>query len=271
MTKKIKVAVVMGGKSSEHEVSLISGRKVVESLDKKKYDVLPVVLSIDGSGTMGALRKVLGGAVDVVFIAMHGPLGEDGTIQGMFELMGVPYTGSRVLASALGMDKVVFRKLMEFEGIKIPKYVVVKKGENLRRMFKVLGALPYFVKPVDQGSSVGTSIVRRRKDLGHVLKRAFKYGTRALVDEYIRGKEVTVSVLGNDNCTALPVVEIKPLKNEFFDYVSKYTESGAEEIVPAKIKRSISMEVQKLAVKVYKAVGCRGFARVDFILKNNKE
>ena len=292
----------MGGKSPEHEVSVISGSEVIKSLDTKKYLTLPVVisktgnrwtltdkksllqledtLSLRGTGKeivltkSRAIRGVAGvssNGVDVVFIAMHGPYGEDGTVQGMLELAGVPYTGSGVLASALGMDKIMFRKVMQSAGIPIPKYFAVKRGENFKHVHKALRCPPYFVKPYNQGSSVGASIVKKEKDLGRVLKLAHKYSAPALVDEYVKGVEVTCAVIGNEKPVALPVIEIKPLKGEFFDYESKYTESGAEEIVPARIPKRLIKKVQDMAVAVYKAIGARGFARIDFILKNNEK
>lgn len=249
--KKIKVVVLMGGRSPEHEISLISGREVVRNLDKKKYDVLPVVVSKDGRKWRPTLPK----KADVVFIAMHGPYGEDGTIQGMLELAGLKYTGSGVLASALGMDKLMFRKVMRVAKIPVPR---------------VTTKFPCFVKPFNQGSSVGASIARNKKEMGKAIKLARRYADKVLIEEYLRGKEVTCAVLGNEKSHALPVIEIVPLKGEFFDYESKYTESGAEEIVPARISKSLTKKIQKLAIKVYRAIGARGFARVDFILKDNR-
>jgi D-alanine-D-alanine ligase len=297
--KKIKVAVLMGGKSPEYEISLISGQEVVRNLDKSKYQALPVVISRDGSkwrltDAKGALAlpdplaakkesaeiipasyKEISGAggiaqgVGVAFIAMHGPFGEDGTIQGLLEMAGIKYTGSKVLASALGMDKIKFREILKGRNLPVPKYLVVKKGERLQNL-NSLGKPPYFVKPYDLGSSVGASIARNKKELAKSLKLAFKYSSIALVDEYLKGKELTVSVIGNEKPQALPVIEIKPLKADFFDYQSKYSESGAEEIVPAQISKQLTKKVQLLAIEVYKAIGARGFGRVDFILKNNK-
>lgn len=300
MTKKIKVAILMGGKSPEHEISLITGRKVVKNLPKK-YDALPVIISRTGEtwritspakllslkdplklrGTSKELipleSKEIQGAigvrkekVDVVFIAMHGPFGEDGTVQGMLEIAGIIYTGSGVLASALGMDKEMFRRIMKAEQLPVPKYVVIEKGEPLGNIFKSLAKPPYFVKPNNQGSSVGASIVKSKSSLSRAISLAYEYGSKALVDEYIHGLEVTCGVLGNNKPIPLPVVEIVPLKGEFFDYESKYTESGAEEIVPARISTMLTKEIQDLAVKVYKAIGARGFSRVDFILKEKR-
>ena len=284
--KKIKVVVLMGGKSPEHEISIISGREVVGNLDKKKYEVLPIIIAKDGKRWRLASKKailtlpdplkfkgtrkditipqskelqgvagVADKGIDVVFVAMHGPFGEDGTVQGMLELAGLKYTGSGVTASAIGMDKIMFRKVMRAEGIPVPK---------------LTSKFPCFVKPYNQGSSVGASIVRNERELAKAIKLARKYSDKVLVEEYLVGKEVTCAVLGNEDPRVLPVIEIVPLKGEFFDYESKYTESGAEEIVPARISKTLTKKVQDMAAKVYQAIGCRGFGRVDFILKDNK-
>ncbi len=287
MKRKLRIMVLMGGKSPEHEVSIISGSEVVKNLDSKKYEVLPVVVSKDGLtwkltdkkslldldnilSLRGTSKEIvlsntqnISGAnsinekkVDVVFIAMHGPFGEDGTVQGMLDLAGVTYTGAGVLASAIGMDKEMFKKIMDSAGIRTPK--------NSTKF-------PCFVKPYNQGSSVGASIARNAKELKKSLALAHKFSHKVLVEEYLEGIELTCSVLGNDKPIALPLVEIIPLKGNFFDYESKYTESGSEEIVPARISKALTEKVQKLAIKVYQTVGCRGFGRVDFILKDNRE
>lgn len=297
--RKIKIAVLMGGKTPEHEISLISGREVVKSLDKSKYEVLPVVISRTGrkwqlvspgkllflpdplklKGTkkelittrereISGIRQIADDKIDVVFIAMHGPYGEDGTVQGMLEIAGVPYTGPGVLASALGMDKLRFRKVLISENIPVPKFVDLGSGESLSKVYRFLGSPPYFAKPHNQGSSVGASIVRSKNDLRKALDKAFEYSKIVLVDEYIGGLEVTCGVIGNEKPEALPLVEIRPLKGEFFDYESKYTESGAEEIVPARVSENLTKKVQEMALDVYRAIGCRGFSRVDFILRN---
>ncbi|MEK7111987.1 MAG: D-alanine--D-alanine ligase [Patescibacteria group bacterium] len=262
---KIKVAVLMGGKSPEYEISLISGREVVKQLDKNKYDVFPILIAKSGTGT----EKVLKLEVDVAFIAMHGPFGEDGVVQGMLELASLKYTGSGVLASAIGMDKIMFRKVLSSQKIPIPKYVVLRKGGPRGIVKKILGAPPYFVKPSNQGSSVGASIVKGEKEMGKALKLAFRFSDTVLVDEYLKGLELTCALLGNENPLALPVIEIHPKKGEFFDYDSKYTESGADEIVPARIGKKITKRIQEIAKEVHNLIGVRGFSRVDFILKDN--
>lgn len=263
MNKKLKLVVLSGGKSSEHEVSIISGRQVSKKADKNKYEIVSIVLPKSGKG----IEKLLKTKADVVFIAMHGPFGEDGTVQGMLEMAGIPYTGPGVLASSIGMDKIMFRKLMKSENIRIPRYVFLNKKDDPKTIKKALGNPPYFVKPHNQGSSVGASIVKNIKDLETALKLAFKYSDLVLVDEYIKGTEVTCAVLGNSKPEALPVIEIVP-KNEFFDYESKYTESGAQEIVPARISKQMTAKIQKLSIEIYKAVGARGFSRIDFIIKD---
>ncbi|OGM81037.1 hypothetical protein A2393_02090 [Candidatus Woesebacteria bacterium RIFOXYB1_FULL_41_13] len=262
MKKKTKIVVLMGGKSSEHDISVISGNEVVKNLDKKKYLAIPVVISKEGKG----FDRINKNKPDIVFIALHGKFGEDGTVQGMLELLGIPYTGSGVLASSIGMDKLMFRKLMHAEGITSPDYFVVNKNEKVRKFFKP----PYFVKPFDGGSSVGVSIVKKGKELENALKLVFRYSETAIVEEFVEGLEVTCGVLGNDNPVALPVTEIHPIKGDFFDYKSKYKENGSEEITPARISKKMTEEVRGLAVKIHKIVGARGFSRVDFILQKGK-
>ena len=296
--RKLNVAVLMGGKSSEHEVSLSSGREVVKNLNPKKYNVLPIVIAKDGinwqignkkqflldspagvkpqitnSKTRNLNRSdhasiIKNNHVDIIFIAMHGPNGEDGTIQGFLELLGIPYTGSGVLASALGMDKIYSRRLFVQAGLNIPKYLVISKNDSLNKVFKKF-KLPLFVKPSNQGSSFGVSKVAKKSDLKKAIKLAFSYSDLAIVEEYIKGREITVPILGNDNPTALPVVEIIS-KTDFFDYKAKYDEKLCDEIVPARIGKKLTNDAQKAAILAYQTLGCRGFGRVDIIIKDNK-
>lgn len=296
--KKIRIAVLMGGKSPEHEISILSGQQVIAQLNEKKYKTLPIVISKSGKWQLTTKNHVLelsnllktkgtnkdislvskreidlsrtskSQKIDLFFVAMHGPFGEDGTVQGMLDLSGVPYTGSGVLASALGMDKIVFRKIMKVEKISTPKYFEVRKDQKRYKLTNI-GGFPFFVKPHNQGSSVGVTIATNPKQLKKSLNIAHKYSAVAIVDEYIKGREFTCSVIGNRSPIALPVIEIIPKKGDFFNYESKYTESGAEEIVPAKISNMISSQIKDLAIKVYQATGCRGFGRVDFLMNNN--
>jgi D-alanine-D-alanine ligase len=267
MKNKMKIAVLMGGKSSEYDVSIASGNEVVKQLDKKKYEVVPFRIPPSGRG----LEKLLKIKPDLAYMVLHGPFGEDGVVQGMLELFEIPYTGPGVLASAIGLDKNMFRKIMIADGIPVPKYMTFERGDNQDVILSKLGNPPYFVKPSDQGSSIGASVVRRNSDLKPSLELAFKYSRVALVDEYINGIELTCAVIGNENPVPLPVIDIKALKGDFFDYKSKYSKGGAEEIVPAKISVELTKKVQELSVRVYKAIGCRGVSRVDFMLKNDFE
>lgn len=296
--RKVNVAVLMGGKSAEHEISLSSGREVVRNLDSKKYNVLPIVIAKDGiNWQIGNRKQFLSGSpagvklqtsnskfrnldrsdhasiirknkVDVVFIALHGPNGEDGTIQGFLELLGIPYTGSGILASALGMDKIYSRRLFVQAGLNVSKYLVFSKNDSPNKVFNKF-KLPVFVKPSNQGSSVGVSKVVKKSDLKKALRLAFDYSDLVMVEEYIKGREITVPILGNDNPTALPIVEIIS-KTGFFDYKAKYDEKLCDEIVPARIGRRLTAEAQKAAILAYKTLNCRGFGRVDMIIKDGK-
>ncbi len=254
---KKNVLVLSGGASSEYNVSLSSGQEVVKNLDKEKYNVDFLILPKKGNFDLGIFKNR---KPDVVFIAIHGLYGEDGKIQGMLELMKIPYTGSGVLASSLGMDKLIFRKLLDSQKIKYPKFQVNSS--------KGLKGGKFFVKPHDQGSSIGVTFVENKSKLNEAIRFAKKYSPIVLVDEYIDGLELTCPVLGNDEPIALPVIEIVP-NGTFFDYKSKYSDGGAEEIVPARISKSMTKRIQKIAVDVYKLVGCSGFGRVDFILRKS--
>lgn len=300
MKKKLRVAVMMGGNSPEHNISLVSGREVVRHLDPEKYEILPITISRDGkTWEIGEREKFLGNsptpelkiagasskdinpivvseanklvknqAIDVVFIAMHGAGGEDGKVQALLELNNIRYTGSGVLASALGMNKKYSRKLFSQAELTVPQDVIVDKNYKLAEIWKKL-KLPVFVKPSTAGSSVGITKVKEKKDLKAALENALKYSDEVLVDEYIEGTEVTCAVIGNEKLTALPVVEIVT-KNEFFDYEAKYSEAITDEIVPARISPKLTKRVQATAITAYQALGCRGFGRVDMIIKGDQ-
>lgn len=261
---KLKLAVIMGGVSSEREVSIMSGNEIIKNLDRSKYLIHKVVIQKNGRG----LTKLAKIKPDVVFIALHGKGGEDGTIQGYLESLNIPYTGSGVLASAIGMNKIIFRNLMKVNKIDIPESVSITKGV---RKIKPSFTPPYFVKPFDGGSSVWVSFVETKRDLNKSIKFALKYSDMALIDKFIDGLEVNCGVIGNDSPIALPPIEIHPLAGKFFDYKSKYTAGGSEEIVPAKISKSLTKKIKDLSVRIYKIVGCKGYARIDYILENNKK
>ena len=267
MKKKLKVAVIMGGNSPEHDISVISGNEVVKNLEKAKYEILPI--TIPRNGNMSNPNKIIqANNIDMVFVAMHGAGGEDGKIQSFLELMNIPYTGYGVLASALAMDKKFSKKMFAQAGLTVPVGVGVDKNFKVEEIWKKLSP-PVFVKPSTAGSSVGVSKVKEKKDLKKAIVKALKYSNEAIVDEFIQGTEVTCAILGNENPVALPVIEIVT-KNEFFDFEAKYSEALTEEIVPARINPRLTKKVQATALTAYEALGCRGFGRVDMIIKNGK-
>jgi len=260
--KKIKIVVLMGGISSEREVSLISGNEVVKNLDKNKYDVIPV----DFDGNCDWVDQI---KPDLVFIALHGRYGEDGSIQSLLDVLNQKYTGSGSAASFLGMNKMFFKFLVNKEKIKNPKAVFLKDKKINIADVKKLG-WPVVVKPVLGGSSIGISIVKSKKYLEKAINLAFKYDKEILIEEYIKGVEVSCGVIeDNGKITALPLVEICP-KNGFFDYKSKYNEKLCQEIIPARISNKITKKILKISEKLFKLLKCQGMARVDFIVKNNE-
>jgi len=252
----------MGGISSEREVSLISGNEVVKNLDKNKYDVIPV----DFDGNCDWVDQI---KPDLVFIALHGRYGEDGSIQSLLDVLNQKYTGSGSAASFLGMNKMFFKFLVNKEKIKNPKAVFLKDKKINIADVKKLG-WPVVVKPVLGGSSIGISIVKSKKYLEKAINLAFKYDKEILIEEYIKGVEVSCGVIeDNGKITALPLVEICP-KNGFFDYKSKYNEKLCQEIIPARISNKITKKILKISEKLFKLLKCQGMARVDFIVKNNE-
>lgn len=265
--KKLNVVVLSGGKSAEREISLISGKEVVKNLNKQKYNVFGQEVSKNGIASGSPIPILKKHKVDVVFIAMHGPYGEDGTIQGLLELAGITYTGSRILASALGMDKIYSRKIFIQSGLNTPKYILINKNQKQKSISPL--KFPVFVKPQNQGSSIGTSKANDKKQLEKALKVAFKFGKVAIVEEFLDGVEITGAVLGNENPIALPLVEIVP-KKEFFDYEAKYDAKITDEIVPARIGKTLTKKAQEAAIKAYKALNCAGFGRVDMIIARGK-
>jgi D-alanine-D-alanine ligase len=202
--------------------------------------------------------------IDVVLIALHGTWGEDGRIQGLLDTIGVPYTGSGVLASALAMDKEVAKQVLAAAGLDVPRGVVVRGtgNEDLEAARSV--GLPAFVKPVSSGSSVGASIVTSESELGPAIEAALPYDERVLVEEQVRGRELTVPVIGNDELTPLPVIEILT-KRAFFDYIAKYDAGESEEVCPAEIPPDVARRAQDLAVRAHRALRCRGMSRADFV------
>ncbi|MEK6693926.1 MAG: D-alanine--D-alanine ligase [Nitrospirota bacterium] len=250
-----RIAVLMGGQSAEHEISIRSGRAVWTALIQKGYDAIP--LEVDSS-VVARLREVRG---QIAFIALHGPGGEDGTIQGMLEVIRIPYTGSGVQACAVAMDKAMTKVLLEQNGVPGPRGFVLEQGDRRKPLpsgFK----LPLVVKPVSQGSTLGITIVRKSRNLQKALDAAFAYGPAALIEEYIDGQEFTVGIL---NDKALPVVEIIP-RSGFYDFAAKYTPGASVYKVPAPLPGRTAKLLQALALQAHRRLGCRGATRVDFRL-----
>ncbi|MBI3261405.1 D-alanine--D-alanine ligase [Candidatus Berkelbacteria bacterium] len=255
MAKKLRVAVLMGGASGEREVSLASGRGVVKALEASgKFEALPV--KVTKQGKLPPMSNI-----DVAFIAMHGKGGEDGTIQAVLELLKIPYTGSGVLASALGMDKVRSLALFRDAGLTVPDYFVVREFKGAGLKFKY----PVVTKPNYHGSSLGVSICRSAKELNKGIALAKKYNKDVIVQQFVDGIELTCAVLGNEKPKALPVVEIIANKGDFYDYASKYDEDGSDHIIPARIPAALAKKVRQQAIKAHQIIGCRGFSRTDFI------
>lgn len=273
----------MGGRSSEREVSLRSGRSVVEGLDPERYDVREIEIGGDGRwhlppaparaelpGNDGALPVPVPsvgeveplGEVDVVFPVLHGPFGEDGTVQGLLELAGVAYVGAGVTASALAMDKDLFKSVMRDKGVPVARSVTLRPGDAPASPF----GFPCVVKPARLGSSVGISIVRTAGDFPAAVELAFAHDEKILVEEFLEGVEVECSVLGNERPIASVPGEIVPLVSDWYDYEAKYAEGGMELVVPARLPDEVSERVRELAVAAFVASDCEGMARVDFFV-----
>ncbi|KPJ74262.1 MAG: D-alanine--D-alanine ligase [Deltaproteobacteria bacterium SG8_13] len=263
--RKLTVALLSGGISSEREVSLNSGKQVHEALDKDKYTVVEYDPKTDLPRLVADAEKI-----DVALVILHGPYGEDGTVQGLLDLLGIPYQGAGVLGSAVAMNKLVSKQLYHQAGLPVPPYVVLQRGDVVRPddLSNRLG-LPLVVKPVEGGSSVGMSIVRGVEGLEAAVEKALAYDRSVLVEAFIEGTEVTGGVLGNDRPEALPLIEIIPGDGyEFFDYEAKYKPGATREICPARIDESLAEKARSYAVAAHLALACRGYSRTDMIVKD---
>ncbi|WP_018132361.1 D-alanine--D-alanine ligase [Effusibacillus pohliae] len=306
MSRKIRVGVVFGGRSGEHEVSIHSARSVIENLNPQKYEILPIGITKQGIWHVGlesyralgtdippkllantqceqsglpvktdpslTLPAPISEALDVVIPVLHGPYGEDGTVQGLFELLNIPYVGSGVLASAVGMDKAMMKTVFAQAGLPQCKYLVYlrKKWEQdrepiLREIERTLG-FPCFVKPANLGSSVGISKARDRASLVAAIDEAARHDRKILVEEAVDGREIEVAVLGNDEPHASVAGEIVP-KAEFYDYNAKYVDGTSDLIIPADLPEEKMTEVRQMAVRAYQAIDASGLSRVDFFLE----
>jgi D-alanine-D-alanine ligase len=255
MTHSGRVAVLLGGKSAEREVSLKSGAMVLAALKKKGVDAH----AFDPSEKN--LEDLVKDKYQKAFIALHGRFGEDGTVQGILEWLGIPYTGSGVLASALAMDKLRTKRLWKAEGLPTAPYAVLTKASDFKAVGRKLG-MPLFVKPASEGSSVGMSKVRKAAALDEAFALAVNYDPIVLAEKFIDGPELTVSVLGE---RVLPVIRIETPR-EFYDYEAKYLRDDTKYHIPSGLAAKKEKEIQALALKAFKSLGCRGWGRVDLML-----
>jgi D-alanine-D-alanine ligase len=264
---KKTIALLAGGKSSERDVSLKSGDQVFQALDKRKYDVL----RYDPKTDLGRLVADAS-RIDAALIILHGPYGEDGTVQGLLELLDIPYQGAGVLGSALAMNKLAAKQLYDLWGLPMPAHVVIdsSKRPSSDALVQQLG-LPLVIKPVTAGSSIGMSIVGDADDLPSALTLGFEHDTQIIVEAYIDGVEITGAVLGNDDPRPLPLIEIIPDQaHSFFDYEAKYTAGVTEEICPARIDTALTEKAQEYAVRAHKALYCTGYSRTDMIVRGQE-
>lgn len=306
---KTRVAILFGGRSAEHEVSIQSAKNVYKSLDKEKYEVTLIGIDKKGKWVLNQPAQLLLtssnpeliklnneevsliqknqstqlisvssnqsiGGIDVVFPVLHGPYGEDGTIQGMLKLLNIPFVGPSVLGSALGMDKDVMKRLLREAKIPVVKFLVFHKTElkkiDFDKIVSQLG-LPFFVKPANLGSSVGISKVKNKEEFKKALELAFEFDRKILIEEFIKGREIECSVLGNETPTASIPGEIIPT-HEFYSYEAKYIdENGAKLRAPAELPKNIAKNIQDLAIKTFKTLCCEGMSRVDFFLTKKGE
>lgn len=303
MKQKLRVGILFGGKSAEHEVSLQSARNVANALDKNKYETVlvginkagqwlapgvserylalasnkptkgpeksreVVMLAPAGEGVLTRDSGVVEGKIDVVFPVLHGPFGEDGTVQGLLKLADVPFVGAGVLGSTVGMDKDVMKRLLRDAGIPTARFIAIHSYEkwHFADIKKKLG-LPLFIKPANLGSSIGISKVQSEKEFKEALKEAFQFDTKVLIEEYIEGREIECSVLGNENPIASVPGELI-LKSEYYSFEAKYLDPDAmAPQIPADLPKDVTKKIQEMAVAAFKALCCEGMGRVDFFL-----
>jgi len=258
--KAKKVGVLMGGLSAEREVSLKSGAAVHKALLARGYDAVAIDVGRDLAGRLAEEK------VEVAFVCLHGRYGEDGAVQGLLELLGIPYTGSGVLASALAMDKIFAKKIFATNGLTIAPYVVFRKGDIPDQSGLPFG-LPVVVKPSREGSSVGVTIVKKIEDLKNAMQSAFSYDSEILVEKYVKGREIQVGILDEKGVGAIEIVP----KNEFYDFEAKYTDGMAIHIMPAPLPPDQYDALLRLGEQAHAALGCSGYSRVDFIVTEANE
>lgn len=262
----INVAVIYGGKSKEREVSLKSGEGIANALKSRGYNVKKI--DYTSKDFIAELNDI-----DVVYIALHGKYGEDGRIQGLLDILEIPYTGSGVLASALAMNKVKSKRIFDYNGIRIAKDLLLTSNEETEVEIKKITEkfdFPVVVKPNQEGSTIGLSIVNNVDDLRSAINNSFQFDNEVLVEEFVSGTEVTVAILDTENeIKALPIIEIIPNKNQYYDYESKYAPGGSDHIIPARIHANTEAILKEWAIEAHKSLGCETLSRVDFIIPND--
>jgi D-alanine-D-alanine ligase len=266
--KKLRIALLAGGRSGEREISLLGAAEVSKALSPEKYEVK----QYDPATDLARLAAE-SGTLDAAFILLHGLYGEDGTMQGFLDLLGLPYQGSGVLGSAIAMDKNLSKTLYRNSGLTTPDWIMLQGDESqppdIDAMLKKI-ALPLVVKPARQGSSLGMSIAHSKEELATAIQKSFAYDNETILEQYIRGREITVGVLGNDALTALPLVEIIPNeKYDFFDYEAKYEPGATREICPAELAAELTARAQAYGITAHKALHLKGYSRTDMIVGND--
>ncbi len=262
-----KVAILYGGLSTEREVSLNTGRSIFDALKEKDFDA---VLIDAGRDLSEKLREV---GPDVAVVALHGKYGEDGCVQGLLEILGIPYTGPGVMASSLAMNKIMTKKIFVYEKIPTPEFMVID-GEKfsppeISQIVLNKMKLPVVIKSASQGSSIGICFAFQEEDVRNGILECLKYDNEILVEQFIKGRELTVSIMGNSEPVVLPVLEIVS-QSGVYDYHAKYT-SGASSHFPAELPEAVDKEIREIAARAYRALGCKGLSRVDFLLSENNE
>ncbi len=266
--KKLRIALLAGGKSGERQVSLKGAAEVIKALAPDKYEVK----QYDPAADLAQLAAD-SGKLDAAFILLHGLYGEDGTMQGFLDLLGVPYQGSGVLGSAIAMDKDLSKILYQNNGLTVPDWIMLKKdapqSPDIDNILQKID-LPLVVKPARQGSSLGMGIARTEEELAAAIQKAFQYDNEVMLEQYINGREITVGVLGNDTLTALPLVEIIPNEQyDFFDYEAKYQPGATREVCPAEFDEKLTARAQQYGLTAHRALRLRGYSRTDMIVGND--
>ncbi|MBU6081881.1 D-alanine--D-alanine ligase family protein [Allobacillus halotolerans] len=265
----MKILVIYGGESSEREVSLKTGKGIYESLIKQDYNASLYDFKINQLNEL--IVEI--GSHDLIYIALHGKDGEDGKIQALLQLLGKPYIGSDHTSSSLAINKSLTKEIANQKNIPTANFLSISNSDDLNLKLDTVNSnfsYPIIVKPNREGSSFGFSIIKEKSDLEKSVNNAFKYDKEILIEDYVKGQEFTVAILDDDGPVALPVIQIIP-KNEYYDFESKYTEGGSEHVCPANIETSLEKSLKEYAINAHKALGCRHYSRVDFIVTDQME